>query len=155
MSMKLTSINPATGETTKTYTEMTPAAAAQAIEQAHESWLLWRNTPFTERAGLMKRAGEILRRRKAELAQLMAIEMGKPRRQGIAEAEKCAWVCDYYADNAENHLSPEFIATDATKSYVAFEPLGVVLAVMPWNFPFWQVFRFAAPAPDGGQRGRA
>jgi succinate-semialdehyde dehydrogenase/glutarate-semialdehyde dehydrogenase len=106
-----------------------------------------------ERAGLMKRAGEILRRRKAELAHSMAIEMGKPRRQGIAEAEKCAWVCDYYADNAENHLAPDFIATDAAKSYVAFEPLGVVLAVMPWNFPFWQVFRFAAPALMAGNAG--
>src|SRR5437660_1175065 len=121
--MKLTSINPATGETTKTYTEMTPDEAAQAVEQAHQSWLSWRNTSFVERAGLMKRAGEILRRRKADLAHLMAVEMGKPRRQGVAEAEKCAWVCDYYADNAENHLAPDFIATDAAKSYVAFEPL--------------------------------
>src|SRR5438270_8265936 len=132
---------------------MTPAEADQEVEQGHQSWLSWRNTSFVERASLMKRAGEILRRRKAERAHLMAVEMGKPRKQGIAEAEKCGWVCDYYADNAENHLAPESIATDAAKSYVAFEPLGVVLAVMPWNFPFWQVFRFAAPALMAGNVG--
>ena len=101
----------------------------------------------------MKKAAAILRERKAEFARLMAIEMGKPLKQGVAEAEKCAWACEYYADNAEAYLAPEITKTDASKSYVAFDPLGVVLAVMPWNFPFWQVFRFAAPALMAGNAG--
>ena len=95
----------------------------------------------------------MLRERKEEFARLMALEMGKPLKQGIAEAEKCALGCDYYAEHAEAHLAPEMVKTDASKSYVAFEPLGVVLAVMPWNFPFWQVFRFAAPALMAGNAG--
>ena len=151
--MGIESINPATGEPIKTYDEMTPAQAAAAVEQAHRTWLTWRGTTFTERAALMKKTGEILRQRKSELARLMAAEMGKPLKQGIAEAEKCALGCDYYADHAERHLAPEVIATDASKSYVAFEPLGVVLAVMPWNFPLWQVYRFAAPALMAGNAG--
>src|SRR5690348_6504677 len=98
----------------------------------------------------MKRAAAILRERKDELARLMAVEMGKPRKQGVAEAEKCAWACDYYADNAEAQLAPEPMKADESRAYVAFQPLGVVLAVMPWNFPLWQVFRFAAPALMAG-----
>ena len=101
----------------------------------------------------MKKTAEILRERKDELAKLMAVEMGKPLKQGVAEVEKCAWACDYYADNAEAHLAPDIIKTEAAKSYVAFEPLGVVLAIMPWNFPLWQVFRFAAPALMAGNVG--
>ena len=101
----------------------------------------------------MKKAAAILRARKDEFARLMALEMGKPLKQGIAEAEKCALGCDYYADHAEAHLAPEMVKTEASKSYIAFEPLGVVLAVMPWNFPFWQVFRFAAPALMAGNAG--
>src|SRR5215831_13431211 len=148
--MKITSINPANGETLKTYDEMTPEAAAAAVENTHEAWTTWRRTAFAERGRLMTRAALILRERKPELAKLMALEMGKPLKQGIAEAEKCAWVCDYYADNAEVHLAPDLIRTEGSKSYVAFEPLGVVLAVMPWNFPLWQVFRFVAPALMAG-----
>ncbi len=98
----------------------------------------------------MKNAAEILHRRSNEFAELMALEMGKPLAAGKAEAEKCAWVCDYYADNAEKFLEPEIIETDANRSYVTFQPLGVVLAIMPWNFPFWQVFRFAAPGLMAG-----
>jgi succinate-semialdehyde dehydrogenase/glutarate-semialdehyde dehydrogenase len=101
----------------------------------------------------MKRAAHILRERAIEYAVLMAQEMGKPVKDGRAEVEKCAWACDYYAENAETFLRPEVIQTDANKSYVAFQPLGVVLAVMPWNFPFWQVFRFAAPALMAGNAG--
>jgi succinate-semialdehyde dehydrogenase/glutarate-semialdehyde dehydrogenase len=101
----------------------------------------------------MKTAAAILRSRKDEFARLMALEMGKPLKQGVAEAEKCAWACEYYADHAEKHLAAESAQTDAATSYVAFEPLGVVLAVMPWNFPFWQVFRFAAPALMAGNTG--
>jgi succinate-semialdehyde dehydrogenase / glutarate-semialdehyde dehydrogenase len=151
--MKIKSINPANGETLKTYDEMTPEEAAAAVENAHEAWTSWRHTSFAERGRLMRQAGSTLRERKHELAKLMALEMGKPLKQGIAEAEKCAWVCDYYAENAEGHLAPDLIRTEGSKSYVAFEPLGVVFAVMPWNFPLWQVFRFAAPALMAGNTG--
>src|SRR5216683_4483005 len=151
--MKITSIYPATGKTIKTYDEMTPGEAASAVEQAHETWTSWRKTPFAQRGRLMTRAAVILRERTHELAKLMAVEMGKPLKQGMAEAEKCAWVCDYYAENAEVHLAPDVIKTEGSKSYVAFEPLGVVLAVMPWNFPLWQVFRVAPPALMAGNGG--
>jgi len=148
--MTIASVNPATGQQIKTYDEMTPAQVSAAVAQAHEAWKSWRKTSFADRGKLMKSAGEILRRRKEEFARLMAIEMGKPLKQGVAETEKCAWSCDYYADHAEGHLAPDVITTDASKSYVACDPLGVVLAVMPWNFPLWQVFRFAAPALMAG-----
>ncbi|MGH7874738.1 MAG: NAD-dependent succinate-semialdehyde dehydrogenase [Candidatus Binatia bacterium] len=151
--MAITSINPATGKTIKTYDEMTPEQAAAAVAQAHERWRTWRATPFAERAKPMKKTAEILRERKDELAKLMAVEMGKPLAQGAAEVEKCAWACDFYADTAEAHLAPEVIKTEAAKSYVVFEPLGVVLAIMPWNFPLWQVYRFAAPALMAGNVG--
>jgi succinate-semialdehyde dehydrogenase/glutarate-semialdehyde dehydrogenase len=151
--MAIAAINPATGETIRTYTEMGPGEAHNAVNATHRTWLTWRRTSFAERAALMKKAAGILRSRKDELAKLMALEMGKPLPQGVAEAVKCAWVCDYYAENAEAHLAPDVIRTEAVKSYVDFEPLGVVLAVMPWNFPFWQVFRFAAPALMAGNAG--
>jgi succinate-semialdehyde dehydrogenase/glutarate-semialdehyde dehydrogenase len=151
--MAIISVNPASGETIKTYSEMTPAQAADAVAQAHGTWLKWRTTTFAERAKILKKTAVVLRERKHELAKLMAIEMGKPLKQGVAEAEKCALNCDYYAETAEAHLAPEVIRTDASKSYVAFEPLGVVLAVMPWNFPLWQVYRFAAPALMAGNVG--
>jgi succinate-semialdehyde dehydrogenase / glutarate-semialdehyde dehydrogenase len=151
--MQIKSINPASGVTLNTYDEMTPAEAASAVEDSHRTWTSWRKTSFAERGRRITRAAVILRERKHELAKLMALEMGKPVKQGIAEAEKCAWVCDYYAENAELHLAPDVIKTEGAKSYVAFEPLGVVLAVMPWNFPLWQVFRFAAPALMAGNTG--
>jgi succinate-semialdehyde dehydrogenase / glutarate-semialdehyde dehydrogenase len=151
--MSIESVNPATGETVRTYDEMTPQQTAAAVADAHEAWKAWRKTSFAERAKPLKKAAAILRERKTEFAKLMAIEMGKPLKQGVAEAEKCAWACEYYADNAEAYLAPEVTETDASKSYVAFDPLGVVLAVMPWNFPFWQVFRFAAPALMAGNAG--
>ena len=151
--MSLDVVNPATGETLKTYDEMTPQQTAAAIEEAHAAWASWRAVPFADRARPMKKAAAILRERKEEFAKLMALEMGKPFKQGVAEAEKCALGCDYYADSAEAHLAPEIVKTEASKSYVAFEPIGVVLAVMPWNFPFWQVFRFAAPALMAGNTG--
>jgi succinate-semialdehyde dehydrogenase/glutarate-semialdehyde dehydrogenase len=132
---------------------MTSDEAGAAIAHGHQTWRAWRATAFGERATLMKGAAAILRERKHDLARLMAAEMGKPLKQGAAEADKCAWVCDYYADNAEAHLAPEIVETEAAKSYVAFQPLGVVLAIMPWNFPFWQVFRFAAPALMAGNVG--
>jgi succinate-semialdehyde dehydrogenase / glutarate-semialdehyde dehydrogenase len=151
--MGITSVNPANGKPIETYPEMTPEEAAAAVAEAHERWQTWRTTSFAARATLMKKAAGILRERKHELAKLMAVEMGKPLKQGVAEAEKCAWVCDYYADSAESHLAPDVIKTESSKSYVAFEPLGIVLAIMPWNFPFWQVYRFAAPALMAGNAG--
>jgi succinate-semialdehyde dehydrogenase/glutarate-semialdehyde dehydrogenase len=151
--MAIESVNPATGERIKSYDEITPRQAADAVAAAHDAWKAWRKTSFAERSKPMRKAAEILRERKGEFARLMAIEMGKPLKQGVAEAEKCAWACEHYADNAEGYLAPEISRTDASKSYVAFDPLGVVLAVMPWNFPFWQVFRFAAPALMAGNAG--
>ena len=151
--MAITSVNPSTGKTMKTYEDMTSEHAAATIAKAHEAWESWRAAPFGTRASLMRKAAGVLRQQNPDLARLMADEMGKPLAQGIAEVEKCAWVCDYYADSAELHLAPDVITTESTKSYVAFDPLGVVLAIMPWNFPFWQVFRFAAPALMAGNVG--
>jgi succinate-semialdehyde dehydrogenase / glutarate-semialdehyde dehydrogenase len=151
--MALQAINPATGETIQTYDEITPAAVSDVITQTHTTFQDWKHTTFAERARVMQRAAHILRENANEYAVLMAQEMGKPIRDGRAEAEKCAWVCEYYAEQAENFLQPEIISTDASKSFVTFQPLGVVLAVMPWNFPFWQVFRFAAPALMAGNTG--
>jgi succinate-semialdehyde dehydrogenase / glutarate-semialdehyde dehydrogenase len=146
----ISSVNPATGDAIQTYDEMTAEQVSAAVSQAHEAWKAWRQAPFAERSGPMKNAAAILRSRKTEFARLMALEMGKPLKQGVAESEKCAWACEYYADHAASQLAAEPAKTDASQSYVAFEPLGVVLAVMPWNFPFWQVFRFAAPALMAG-----
>lgn len=151
--MTIASINPATGETIQEYQEMTPQEVEGIIASVHAAFGEWRRTSFAQRAGFMKKAATILREKAPEYAKLMTQEMGKPIRDGRAEAEKCAWVCDYYADNAEAFLQPELVATDASKSFVTYQPLGVVLAVMPWNFPFWQVFRFAAPALMAGNVG--
>src|SRR5213593_2397590 len=151
--MAIQAVNPTTGATIKTYPEMTPAEVQSGIEKAHAAFLGWRQTRYAERARLMKRAAQLLREQAGAYATLMAQEMGKPVKDGRAEAEKCAWACDYYADNAEQFLQPEIIETEASKSFVTFQPLGVVLAVMPWNFPFWQVFRFAAPALMAGNAG--
>ena len=151
--MTLRSLNPATGKTIREYPEASAQEVAATLAAARAAFAGWRRRPFSERAGPLKRAGELLRERREELARLMALEMGKPLAQGRAEADKCAWVCDHYGQGAEGFLSPEDVSTDATRSYVAFEPLGVVLAVMPWNFPLWQVFRFAAPALMAGNAG--
>ena len=144
------SINPATRQTIATYDEMNAREVQEAIAKAHAAFLAWRNTRFDERAALMRDAARILRTEAARYARLMAEEMGKPVRDGVAEAQKCALGCEHYADHAASLLAPEPIATDASNSFVTFNPLGVVLAVMPWNFPFWQVFRFAAPALMAG-----
>jgi succinate-semialdehyde dehydrogenase/glutarate-semialdehyde dehydrogenase len=151
--MKFTSVNPATGEAIHSYDELGPDVVSAAIRECHEVFLSWRRTSMPERSRLFKRAGEVLRKNATEYATLMAEEMGKPIREGLAEVEKCAWVCDYYADKAPEFLRDETVETDATKSFITFQPLGVVLAVMPWNFPFWQVFRFAAPALMAGNGG--
>ncbi|MDD4857654.1 MAG: NAD-dependent succinate-semialdehyde dehydrogenase [Candidatus Krumholzibacteria bacterium] len=148
--MTLKSINPATGEMMGTYEEIAPEEAARAIVRCDAAFAAWRETSFSERGALMKGAASVLRNRREEYATLMALEMGKPVRQGRAEIEKCAWVCDYYAERAGSFLESEIVATDARKSFISYRPLGVILAVMPWNFPFWQVFRFAAPALMAG-----
>lgn len=151
--MTLYAVNPATGDTIQMYEEMTPDEVGQAITQSHKTFLDWKQTTFAERARLMRRAAHILREHAQTYGTLMAQEMGKPIKDGRAEAEKCAWVCEYYAEQAETFLQPDIIPTDASKSFVTFQPCGVVLAVMPWNFPFWQVFRFAAPALMAGNTG--
>jgi succinate-semialdehyde dehydrogenase/glutarate-semialdehyde dehydrogenase len=147
------SINPADGQVVATYEEHTDDQVRTRIETAHSAQGEWRRTPFSYRAELMRAAAAALENGKEEFARLMAIEMGKPVAAGRGEAEKCAWVCRYYADEAEQMLSDRDIATERKRSYVHHEPLGVVLAVMPWNFPFWQVFRFAAPALMAGNTG--
>ncbi len=151
--MTIDAVNPATGETIATYEEMSPEEVAGIIESAHAAFLEWRETGFADRATLMGRAAEFLRARRQEYAELMAREMGKPVTGGISEVEKCAWVCEYYAENAHYFLADEIVETDASRSYVAHRPLGAILAVMPWNFPLWQVFRFAAPALMAGNAG--
>src|SRR4030042_1210826 len=148
--MALQTINPATGDLVKTYDEMTKNEVGAIVEKVNDAFLSWRKTSFAERKKLMLNASKVLRRKKDKYAETMTLEMGKPITQAVAEAEKCAWVCEYYAENAENILAKEVIQTDASESYVQFDPLGVILAVMPWNFPFWQVFRFAAPALMAG-----
>jgi len=146
-------VNPTTGEHVRSYEEMSPDEVREVVAAAHEAHLIWRRAPFSERAELMSAAATLLRDRSDEYARLMAIEMGKPVRDGRAEVEKCAWVCDYYAENAESFLAEEPVETDASESFVTHQPLGVVLAIMPWNFPFWQVIRFAAPALMAGNAG--
>ena len=148
--MNIQSINPATGEVLETFTETSAAEIERILATAHAEFLAWRDVPFAARGQLMRKAGAVLRAHKAEYARTMALEMGKPIVQGEAEVDKCALTCDYYAEHAEAFLAPQPRQTDAAKSYVRFDPLGPVLAVMPWNFPFWQVFRFAAPALMAG-----
>ena len=146
----ITSINPTNNKVIKEYNELTPVEVKSKIENAHIAFLKWKETSFEYRTKLMKKAADILKERSKEYAQLMTSEMGKLLRSGKAEAEKCGWVCSYYAENAEKFLAPEEIKTEMSSSFVTFNPLGVILAVMPWNFPFWQVFRFAAPALMAG-----
>jgi succinate-semialdehyde dehydrogenase/glutarate-semialdehyde dehydrogenase len=151
--MPIEVIDPATGRTIRTVAETPEEEIDRIVEHADRAFEGWRETAFAERARLMRGAAEILRERSGAYARLMAEEMGKPVREGRAEAEKCAWVCEYYADNGERFLADEPVETDASASFVTFRPLGVVLAVMPWNFPFWQVFRFAAPGLMAGNAG--
>jgi succinate-semialdehyde dehydrogenase/glutarate-semialdehyde dehydrogenase len=144
------SINPANGELIKEYWDHSASEVQLIIENVYKNWSAWRETSFEIRAVLMKNAAQILRDRKEQFARMMTTEMGKLLRESAAEVEKCAWVCDYYAEHAGVMLKDEVIATDASCSFVTFQPIGVILAVMPWNFPFWQVFRFAAPALMAG-----
>jgi len=147
------SINPTTGVIIQTYPTMSREETTNIIQDTHEAFLMWRGTSFEYRAERMNNAAEILIENSETYAKLMAMEMGKPMREGIAEVTKCARVCEYYAENAESFLTSQTIPTDASNSFVSFQPIGIVLAVMPWNFPFWQVFRFAAPALMAGNVG--
>lgn len=148
-----TSINPYNSQELNSYKNHTKADVSKLIDKAHNRFYSWRETSFSERKKLMMAAALELKENKAEYAEMITLEMGKPISQAIAEVEKCAWVCEYYAEQAEKQLQNEIIKTDAHKSYVSFEPIGVVLAIMPWNYPFWQVFRFAAPALMAGNIG--
>ena len=144
------STNPVSGEVIRDYREHAAEEVEHIISDVHTAWLIWRETSFETRSGLMKNAAGLLLRKKEEFAQLMTMEMGKLFSESLAEIEKCAWVCDFYADQAAEMLRDEIIPTDASRSFVAFQPMGTILAVMPWNFPFWQVIRFAAPALMAG-----
>ena len=151
--MAIASVNPATGETIKTFAALTPDEINTKLQNAADAFRSYRPTSFADRRQWLSRAAEILEAEKNEIGRTITVEMGKPIKGAIGEIEKCAWVCRYYAETAEGHLADEVIETNATRSFVHFQPLGPVLAVMPWNFPFWQVFRFAAPALMAGNVG--
>jgi succinate-semialdehyde dehydrogenase/glutarate-semialdehyde dehydrogenase len=151
--MSLSSINPATDEILETFPETSERERGEMLARSHAAFLEWRTVPVAARAERMREAAKILRTRRASYARTMTLEMGKPIVQSEAEVDKCAWTCEYYAEHAAGMLAIDPRETDASRSYVRFDPLGPVLAVMPWNFPFWQVFRFAAPALMAGNAG--
>jgi succinate-semialdehyde dehydrogenase/glutarate-semialdehyde dehydrogenase len=151
--MPIASVNPATGETFATFEPLGSADIELKLQRAVDAFAINRARTFAERADRMMRAAEILESRADLLGRMITLEMGKPLAAAVAEVKKCATVCRHYAEHAQRYLAPEHIPTDARESYVRFDPLGPVLAVMPWNFPFWQVFRFAAPALMAGNVG--
>ena len=149
----LQSINPFNQEVIQDYKEHSQYEINQIILKANNEFTKWKQTNFNERAKLLRNTASILKKNIEKYSKIMTMEMGKPIRESRAEIEKCVWVCEYYAENGQRFLSPQKIKTDASKSYVTIQPLGVILAVMPWNFPFWQVFRFAAPTLMAGNVG--
>ena len=149
----LESVNPANQEKIKSYAEHSKEEIMAILGHADEAQKSWEKTDFSERSKLMRNAAEVLRKNAERFAKLMTNEMGKPISGARSEVEKCAWVCEYYAENAVEFLSDEVVETDASQSFVTFRPMGVILAIMPWNFPFWQVFRFAAPTLMAGNAG--
>ncbi|HET9595710.1 MAG TPA: NAD-dependent succinate-semialdehyde dehydrogenase [Anaeromyxobacteraceae bacterium] len=151
--MAIESVNPATGEQLASFPETPPGEVDRVLTAALAAQRAWARAPFAERAAPMRRAAALLRERSGELARLMALEMGKPLKDGAAEVAKCASVCEWNAEHAERLLAPRLEASDAGKSYVRFDPLGVVLVIMPWNFPFWQAFRFIGPHLMAGNGG--
>jgi succinate-semialdehyde dehydrogenase / glutarate-semialdehyde dehydrogenase len=151
--MAIATINPATGEVVKTFDALTDAEVEGRVQRAADTFKTYRKVPFAERARMMIKAAEILETEKDAFGRIMTLEMGKPLRAAVAEAAKCATACRYYAENAERFLGDEIVETSAKRSFIRYLPLGPVLAVMPWNFPFWQVFRFAAPALMAGNVG--
>src|SRR6202040_4369361 len=142
--MAIATVNPATGETLKTFEALSDAALEEKLQRAVRVFGDFRKTSFADRAAKMVKAAEILEADKDKLGRVMTIEMGKTYRSAVDEAAKCAWVCRYYAENAERFLADEAVETGAKQSYIRYQPLGPVLAIMPWNFPFWQGLRFAA-----------
>jgi succinate-semialdehyde dehydrogenase / glutarate-semialdehyde dehydrogenase len=151
--MAIATINPATSEVIKTFEPLSAAQIEEKLRLAASAFRIHRRTSFADRAAKMKRAAEILEKEKDECARLMTLEMGKPIKAAVAEAMKCASGCRYYAENAERFLADEVVETGAKRSFIRYLPIGPILAVMPWNFPFWQVFRFAAPALMAGNVG--
>ena len=151
--MNLVSINPANNKILESHKEISKENINQIINSSYSTYLDWRNKSISYRSKRMRDLAELLKQKKEKLGALMTQEMGKPIKQSIAEAEKCAWVCEYYADNAKRFLSKKEISTDSKKSFISFQPIGLVLAIMPWNFPFWQVFRFASPTLMAGNVG--
>ncbi len=151
--MAIATVNPATGETLKTFEPLSDAQLEVKLQKAADTFLSYRKVPFAERARMMLKAAAILEGEKENYGRVMTTEMGKTFRSAVDEAAKCAWVCRYYAENAERFLADEIVETSASRSYIRYLPLGPVLAVMPWNFPFWQVLRFAAPALMAGNVG--
>ena len=147
------SVNPATEQVLREYETLTDSALEGCLQKAHDAFLRYRRTPLDQRADGLRRAAEILEGESRRWAEIMTLEMGKPLRAAVAEAEKCAWVCRYYADNGAAFLADEPVDAAADHSWIAHQPLGPVLAIMPWNFPFWQLFRFAAPALMAGNVG--
>ncbi|SIS74492.1 succinate-semialdehyde dehydrogenase / glutarate-semialdehyde dehydrogenase [Zobellia uliginosa] len=147
------SINPYNGKKLFEFNTLTENDLESRLKVSHQRYLEWKETSFEERSRLMHKAAEQLRQNKKRYAEIITLEMGKPISQSLAEVEKCAWVCEYYAEHAEHQLRDEIIETDAASSYVKYQPLGVILAIMPWNYPFWQVFRFAAPNLMAGNVG--
>ncbi|WP_266204739.1 NAD-dependent succinate-semialdehyde dehydrogenase [Pontibacter kalidii] len=151
--MAIETVNPATGEVVKTFTPHTPEEIREKIEAAEKAFQSWRDVSFEERAKCMNRQAEILENEAEKYGRIISLEMGKPLKDAVAEVKKCALACRYYAENAADFLADEEIGTKAERSLIAFEPLGVVLAIMPWNFPFWQAYRFLAPALMAGNVG--
>ncbi len=147
---KMVSINPATGEINREFELYSQETINEAVRKSRAAFSEWKNLDFSERAEYLTNAAKVLRRRKKELGEIITLEMGKPIKESIPEVEKCAWALEYFAENAERFLEPEIVETDAKKAYVSFEPRGTILCIMPWNFPFWQALRFAAPALSGG-----
>ena len=143
--MKIASINPATGQLLKEFEPLSHPQIESKLERSASAFMEYRKLPFADRARMMRKAADILEREKEAFGRIMTTEMGKPLRAAIEEAAKCVWGCRYYAENAARLLANEVVETDASHSYITYQPLGPILAVMPWNFPFWQVFRFAAP----------
>jgi succinate-semialdehyde dehydrogenase / glutarate-semialdehyde dehydrogenase len=148
--MTIATVNPATGQTLRTFTPLSELELDQRLQCAADAFLRYRRTPLPERTRMLLRAAEILESEKEKFGRLMVMEMGKTLKAAIEEAAKCAWGCRYYAEQAGRFLADEVVETSASKSYVTYQPIGPILAIMPWNFPFWQVFRFAAPALAAG-----
>ena len=151
--MAIATINPATGQILKTFEPLSDAQLELKLQRAADTFATYRKVPFAERAQMMLKAAAILESERESFARIMTTEMGKTLQSAVDEAVKCAWVCRYYAENAERFLADEIVQTTASRSYIRYQPLGAVLAVMPWNFPFWQVMRFAAPALMAGNVG--